>query len=110
MPQETIDRQEEFAALIGIDWADQEHHVCMRVVGSNASTSRKLLQKPEEIAEWIAGLRSQFPGQRVAVAIEQSRGGSSLRADAIRLPDPVSHQSGDGRQVPAGIHAQSGQG
>lgn len=74
MQQETGDRQEEFAALIGIDWADQEHHVCMRVVGSNTSTSRKLLQKPEDIAEWISGLRGQFPGRQIAVAIEQSKG------------------------------------
>jgi transposase len=32
------------------------------------------LQTPEEIAEWIAALRCQFPGQQIAVAIEQSRG------------------------------------
>jgi len=74
MSQEIGERQEEFAALIGIDWADREHHVCMRVVGSNTVTSRKLLQTPEDIAEWIAGLRSQFPGRQIAVAIEQSRG------------------------------------
>ncbi len=66
--------QSEFAALVGIDWADKEHHVCMRPGDGGSKTVRKLPQKSEDIAEWAAMLRMSYPGRQIAVAIEQSKG------------------------------------
>jgi transposase len=72
----TVNResQAKFAALVGIDWADKEHHVCMRAGDGGRKIFRKLPQKSEDIAEWAAVLHTTYPGQQIAVAIEQSKG------------------------------------
>ena len=72
LKQET--QQQEFGAHIGIDWADRTHVISLRA-GNNREVERyELPHKPESIAEWVSGLQQRFPGQRVAVALEQSRG------------------------------------
>jgi len=43
---------------IGIDWADQEHVVC--VVGPDGESIETLPQEPEDIAAWVAGLKQRF--------------------------------------------------
>ena len=64
----------EFAALIGLDWADEAHVICMQSAGDHKVEQYKLNHKPEALIEWVAGLQARFPGQRVAVALEQVRG------------------------------------
>lgn len=64
----------EFAALIGIDWADDKHVVCLQRPGTRQIEHDEVTHKPEALIEWVAGLQARFPGQRVAVALEQSRG------------------------------------
>jgi transposase len=66
--------QEEFGAYVGIDWADQTHVVSMRGAGSHELEHYELAHKAEAIAQWVSSLQQRFPGQRVAVALEQSRG------------------------------------
>jgi transposase len=66
--------QEEFAAYIGIDWADQTHFVSLRAADSKEVERYKLEHKPEVLAQWISELQRRFPGRRVALALEQSRG------------------------------------
>lgn len=66
--------QEEFAAYIGIDWADQTHFVSLREADSGEVERYKLEHKPEVIAQWVSNLQQRFPERRVAVALEQSRG------------------------------------
>jgi transposase len=61
-----------FAAFIGIDWADQEHAVC--VLEGPRLRREVLPHTPEAIAIWAAGLAREFPQQPVAVMVEQSRG------------------------------------
>jgi transposase len=61
-------------AWIGIDWADQEHHVCLQVVGSAQVEHLVVAQRPEALQDWVRRLRDRFPQGRVAVALEQSRG------------------------------------
>ena len=65
---------EEFGAYIGIDWADQTHFVSLRDANSQEVKRYKLEQKPEVLSQWVNELQQQFPGQRVAVALEQTRG------------------------------------
>ncbi len=59
--------------LIGLDWADREHAVC-RLLPDGGTEHRQLEHTPEAIADWLAGLRKQFPGRPIRIALEQSRG------------------------------------
>ncbi len=69
------DRQDfELAACVGIDWADQQHVICLQSTGSEKTESRELEQKPDALHDWVAQLRVRFEGRRVGIAIEQSRG------------------------------------
>lgn len=61
-------------AWIGIDWADQEHVVSLKVAGSQTVESMRLPQQPDGLQQWITQLRSRFEARPVAVALEQSRG------------------------------------
>jgi transposase len=72
--REETQEQEEFGAYIGIDWADQKHVISLRITGSKQAERSELAQKPEALAAWLSALQQRFPGQRVAVALEQSRG------------------------------------
>lgn len=64
---------ETFAAFVGIDWADQNHAVCL--LDGDHITQLQLDHSPEAIAEWAAELHQRFGGRAVAVALEQARGG-----------------------------------
>jgi len=63
---------DESLVWIGIDWADQEHVVC--VIGPDGGRLETLRQEPEEIAAWVGRLKQRFPRQRMLIALEQSRG------------------------------------
>lgn len=69
-----ITSEPDFAAFVGIDWADQKHAFCLQAAGQKAKESGELEQKPELIGPWVAKLRERFDGRPVAVAVEQSRG------------------------------------
>lgn len=59
--------------LIGIDWADSEHAVCLLTSDENP-LHETVAQEPEAIAEWVTGLTRRFPGWRLQISLEQSRG------------------------------------
>lgn len=62
----------DYAAFIGIDWADQQHAVC--ILTDSTASRQTLVQTPEAIAAWVAELQQQFGERPVAVALEQKRG------------------------------------
>ena len=64
----------EFAALVGIDWADQKHDVCLLDLATQEQQLFVLSHTPEAIDDWAAELRERFGGRLVAVCLEQSRG------------------------------------
>jgi transposase len=64
----------ELSACVGLDWADQQHVLCLQATGSQEAESRQLEQTPDALHEWIAQLRLRFDGGTVGIAIEQSRG------------------------------------
>lgn len=66
--------QNQYAAFIAIDWADQKHAFSLQVDGQAKKETGILEQKPEIIGPWVAKLRERFGGRPVAVAVEQSRG------------------------------------
>jgi hypothetical protein len=73
---------QEFAAFVGIDWADTSHAVCLQAAGSDTRESSVLAHTPEAISARAAALRHRFGGQPIAVCLELTKGPlvSALRA------------------------------
>jgi transposase len=65
---------EPVVALIGMDWADQEHVIYLYDVSTNTVENMTVSQKPEQLHQWIRNLQARYKGARIAVALEQSRG------------------------------------
>jgi transposase len=63
----------EFAALVGIDWADQKHNWSMRTADGKLHRG-ELKHSPEAIQVWVAELQQRFGERPVGIALEQSRG------------------------------------
>ena len=61
------------AILVGIDWADKLHafHAIHPDGSIHAGTFK---QTPQDIANWLAELQARFPGARLNVCLETSRG------------------------------------
>jgi transposase len=66
--------QPEFAAWVGIDWADKKHTFSLQVCGESKIERGELEQTPEAVEQWACELARRFPGRLMAVALEQSRG------------------------------------
>ncbi len=65
---------DDFAAFIGIDWADTKHDICLQAAGCETREFSVLAHKPESIDEWARGLRQRFPGRPIAICLELSKG------------------------------------
>jgi len=65
---------ENCAAWIGIDWADQNHAVCLIDPQTKKLEVTTMAQDPEVIGQWVATIQQRFPGQKVAVCLEQKKG------------------------------------
>jgi len=66
--------QLEFAAFVGIDWADRQHAWALSAVGSSTIEQGEMVHTPEAVDQWAVELERRFEGRPVAVALEQSRG------------------------------------
>ncbi|MBV9340104.1 MAG: IS110 family transposase [Acidobacteria bacterium] len=64
----------EFAALVGIDWADRKHVWCLQAAGSTTSETGELEHKVEAVEAWVAELCRRFGHRPIAVAVEQVKG------------------------------------
>jgi len=49
----------DFAALIGIDWADKKHDVCELKVGTNDYQFSVISSKSHSLHEWIMSLKKR---------------------------------------------------
>ena len=81
--QEGIDRRRmrdaneseiEFAAYIGIDWAEQKHACTLQSSTASGLEESELIHKPEAVEAWATELYRRFGGRPIAIALEQSRG------------------------------------
>lgn len=63
-----------YAAIIGLDWGNDEHAVCLLDTASGAVESKVLTQSAEALASWLTQLEARFSGHPVALCLEQSRG------------------------------------
>src|ERR1700752_304029 len=64
----------EYAALVSIDWADQQHAVCLLDPSTGEREQVIVKHTPQALQEWTLSLRQRFAGQPIAVCLEQSRG------------------------------------
>ncbi len=64
----------DFAALLGIDWSDKKHDLCLIETATGKREASVLPHSPQKIDEWATALRARYGGQLVAVCLEQSRG------------------------------------
>jgi transposase len=66
--------QHEFAAFIGLDWADRKHDVCLQTVPDGRREFAVIEQRAEAIDEWANELRTRFGNRPVAVCVELRKG------------------------------------
>ena len=64
----------EYAAFVGIDWADRQHAVCLVAANGGASIPGVVAQQAEALDDWVGQLRARFGDRPVAICLEQSRG------------------------------------
>jgi transposase len=67
-------QKSEVAAWVGLDWADQEHVICLQASDSQEVETQTLEHKPEVLHHWASQLQERFGGRKVVLALEQSRG------------------------------------
>jgi len=65
---------DEFAAFIGLDWADAKHDICLQVAGSDERDLKVLEHRPEAIEAWATALLQRFKGKPIAIALELNKG------------------------------------
>ena len=65
---------EPFAALVGLDWADEKHAVVLVAANSQIKEHATLEHTPEALSDWVAQLHQRFAGGKIAIILEPSRG------------------------------------
>jgi hypothetical protein len=65
---------DDFAALVGIDWADKKHGVCELTVGAKDYQWSVISTKPDALHERATSLETRYPDQFIAVACELKKG------------------------------------
>ena len=64
----------DFAAIIGIDWADKKHDICEYNHDKQRYDLSIISSKPEAIDDWANGLKQRYPNQQIAVGCELKKG------------------------------------
>ena len=64
----------DFAALIGIDWADRKHDICEVNCQTNTQHLCVISSQPKAINAWANELKQKYNGQLIAVACELKKG------------------------------------
>jgi transposase len=74
MDQQGAEGQNDFAAFVGLDWAEQKHIFALQNSGSHKIELGEIEHTPETVDTWAMELSQRFGGRPVAVALEQVRG------------------------------------
>lgn len=64
----------QFAACVGLDWADGKHDVCLQAADSERREAAVIDHRPEAIDAWALALRERFDARPVAVVLELAKG------------------------------------
>jgi transposase len=70
MPSQPSD----FAAVIGLDWADRKHDICLMATSQDKPEFTTIAHDPIAIDAWACQLKRRFQGRQVAVVLETARG------------------------------------
>jgi len=63
-----------FAALIGLDWADKKHDICLLERQQVKEEYTVIKHNPEAIHEWALGLQKRFNNEPIAICLELKAG------------------------------------
>ncbi len=74
MRERKVSQEPQFAAFVGIDWADRKHVWCLQEAGSAKRESGELEHKVETVEAWVAELCQRYGHRPIAVAVEQVKG------------------------------------
>ena len=72
--QQRTSHADNFAAFVGLDWADAKHDICLQTADSDSRELCVLQHTPEAIDEWVRTLRQRFQGKPIAIALELDKG------------------------------------
>ena len=67
-------KNEKFPVVLGIDWADKKHDICLWDAETQKLEFAVVKHRPEVLHDWMCKLRDRYPGRRIAVGLEQSKG------------------------------------
>ena len=63
----------QYTAVIGIDWADKKHDVCVQDMATGRRRASQVRHRAEDLDEWARSLHCRFGGP-IAIAVELSKG------------------------------------
>jgi len=63
----------QFTAIIGIDWADKKHDVCVQDMATDRRRASQVRHRAEDLDDWARSLHRRYGGP-MAVALELSKG------------------------------------
>jgi hypothetical protein len=63
---QAVKQEPQFAAFVGIDWADQKHVWCLQAAGSQQRESGELEHTPEAVEVWVGQLGQRFNNRPIA--------------------------------------------
>lgn len=75
----------QYAALIGIDWSDDKHALCLYDSATQQYERRELSSTPEAVEGWLRELRERFGGRPVAVVYEEDHGPLTYQLLAVEF-------------------------
>lgn len=62
-----------YTAIIGVDWADKKHDVCIHAIATGKQELLQIPHRSEKIDEWARALHRQYGGP-MAIVLELSKG------------------------------------
>ena len=65
---------DEYAALIGLDWADKKHDVCIMPSDTGVFEYAQFEHNPQAIEDWALSIHKRFPRQQIAICLELKNG------------------------------------
>src|SRR6266705_3205218 len=82
---------EAFAALVGLDWADAKHDVCLQAPGTARRAFLSFAHRPAAIDAWVHTRRTRCNGHPGAGCLELNKGPlvSAWRTDDFLVLFPV---------------------
>ena len=63
-----------YAALIGLDWADKKHDVCLMLPNTGKFEYSQFAHTPEAIENWALALHKRVTRQPISICLELKSG------------------------------------